>query len=164
MVVGMAKTDVLDRVSADLAQGRTQTAIQRLSSLVAAHPTDLDLRRRLAAVYRRVGNWIEAGRWGYLTPGTDTAAFERAFPSPASRLAALRWPHHPGAQSYLRRRASHCRAPSDYARARLETLARAAPASSGRARWSRRAVAFLAAVLAAFFVVLGAVTVAEWLL
>ncbi len=79
--MGMAKADVLDRVAADLARGYTAPAIQRLSSLVAAHPTDLDLRRQLAAVHRMVGNFIEAGRWRYLH--LDTAEVAR------SRLAAL---------------------------------------------------------------------------
>jgi hypothetical protein len=157
----MAKPDVLDRVSADLAQGRTQPAIQRLSSLVAAHPTDLDLRHRLAALYRRVGNWIEAGRWGYLIPGTDTAAFERAYPSPATRLAALRWPYR--SKVLVRGATDSGHAPTEYARARLETLARAASAASTRPRRLRRVVAFLAVALLAFLVVLGAVTVAQWL-
>ena len=166
----MSKPDVLDRVSADLSLGHTQPAIQRLSSLVAAHPTDLDLRRRLARLHRMVGNRIEAGRWDYLTPGADTAevaAFERAFPSPSRRLAALRWPHRADM------------AATGYARARLESLARAAtddpvgtstqeraqPARKGRGRWSARVAGLaIAGLAAALFVVLGAVTVAQWLL
>lgn len=158
----MPKPDVLDRVTADLAQGHTQPAIQRLSSLVAAHPTDLDLRRRLAGLHRMVGNRIEAGRWDYLTPGADgdeVAAFERAFPWPSRRLAALRWPQLAGL------------AATGYARERLESLVRAASmerAKQGakeRRRWSPRAAGLAGAgLMAAFFVVLGAVTVAQWLL
>lgn len=116
----MGKTSVLDRVAADLARGLTHPAIQRLSSLVAAHPTDLDLRRRLAAVHRRVGNRIQAGRWDYLTIGADsadTSAFERAFPSAAERLREMRWPYVAGA------------AATTYARARLAKLAAAAAAA-----------------------------------
>src|SRR5256885_14180505 len=84
--MGMPKADVLDRVDADLARGHPAPAIQRLSSLVAAHPTDLDLRRRLAAVHRTVGNRVEAGRWEY--PHADahapaTPALERADPPAA---------------------------------------------------------------------------------
>jgi hypothetical protein len=115
----MAKTYVLDRVAADLARGFTHPAIQRLSSLVAAYPNDLDLRRRLAAVHRRVGNRIQAGRWDYLTIGADsrdTRAFERAFPSAVTRLRAVRWPH----------RAGH--AATTYARNRLAKLVAAAAA------------------------------------
>lgn len=124
----MAKTFVLDRVAADLARGFTHPAIQRLSSLVAAYPNDLDLRRRLAAVHRRVGNRIQAGRWDYLTIGADsgdTRAFERAFPSAVARLRAVRWPY----------RASE--AATAYARSRLTKLIaaaeaeRPAPASAG---------------------------------
>src|SRR5438067_7684959 len=91
----MGKADVLDRVATDLARGHTTPAIQRLSSLVAAHPTDLDLRRRLAGAQRLVGNLVAAGRWGYLDADAEpaeTAAFERAYPSPAQRLRELRWP------------------------------------------------------------------------
>jgi hypothetical protein len=223
----MSKPDVLDRVSADLALGHTQLAIQRLSSLVARHPTDLDLRRQLARLHRMVGNRIEAGRWDYLTPGADAAevtAFERAFPSPSRRLAALRWPHwyellgggaadvpgQPAGTSPRSRPSDFGQAVTGYARARLESLARAAkaevtgpaaaeptrpaaaevtrpaaaeptrpaaaevtgPAAArpGSARIGRPPRAMLAAALAAigvlatFFVVLGAVTVAQWLL
>jgi hypothetical protein len=117
----MAKTYVLDRVAADLARGFTHPAIQRLSSLVAAYPTDLDLRRRLAAVHRKVGNRIQAGRWDYLTIGADTddtSAFERAFPSAAKRLREVRWPHRP------------IQVATAYARSRLERLVAAAEAES----------------------------------
>jgi hypothetical protein len=180
----MAKTYVLDRVAADLARGFTHPAIQRLSSLVCAYPTDLDLRRRLAAAHRRVGNRIQAGRWDYLTVGADagdTSAFERAYPSAAARLRKLYWPHHAG------------RAATTYARARLETLIAAAraertgapvtrvrrrtggPGRSGArsvvpslavlrsSRLARRVVA-VAMAAAAFFVALGAVTVIEWII
>jgi hypothetical protein len=184
----MAKPDVLDRVSADLAVGHTQPAIQRLSSLVAAHPTDLDLRQRLAKLHRMVGNRIEAGRWDYLTPGADceeVAAFERAFPLPSRRLAALRWPQlpellvpgtpaRPGrvARTSPRRRASDSvLVATGYARDRLESLIRAVTVeranqtATARRRWSPRAAGLAAAGLAvAIFVVLGAVTVTQWLL
>jgi hypothetical protein len=185
----MAKTYVLDRVAADLARGFTYPAIQRLSSLVAAYPTDLDLRRRLAAVHRRVGNRIQAGRWDYLTIGADvddTSAFERAFPSAAKRLREVRWPHLPSL------------AATGYARARLEKLVSAAEAErvprpaaapgtarpAGRARdrssgrsllrrtlalarrslrsWNPpRAILAVTIPVAAFFVGLGMITVVE---
>ncbi|MBX6357656.1 MAG: hypothetical protein IRZ05_17610 [Micromonosporaceae bacterium] len=207
----MPKPDVLERVAADLALGHTQPAIQRLSSLVAAHPTDLDLRRRLARLYRMVGNRIEAGRWNYLTPGADTgelAAFERAFPSPSRRLAELRWPQRPAprgrvwtaataravrriaraamprvraawtaARAAPRNRAwDFGPAPTGYARARLDALAQAArrelagtateDTRAWRAGWWSPRIAGLGAagLAAAFFVVLGALTVVQWLL
>jgi hypothetical protein len=129
----MAKTYVLDRVAADLSRGFTHPAIQRLSSLVAAYPTDLDLRRRLAALHRTVGNRVQAGRWDYLTIGAsadDTSAFERAFPSAVARLREVRWP----------RRASL--AATVYARSRLDKLVAAAEAE-------RKAVALARAQRAA---------------
>jgi hypothetical protein len=184
----MGKTYVLDRVAADLASGTTHPAIQRLSSLVAAYPTDLDLRRRLAAVHRRVGNRIQAGRWDYLTIGADagdTSAFERAFPSAVTRLREVRWPYRAG------------QAATVYARARLEKLIAAAEAERPTARsrrtgttagstsrpagsrWRRAmararslsrqwrvppAAAAVTVLVAAFFVVLGVATVLGWLI
>lgn len=157
----MPKTDVLARVANDLARGHTQPAIQRLSSLVARHPTDLDLRRRLAGVHRLVGNRVEAGRWGYLDPSTDpeeAVAFERAYPSPSRRLAALRWPQRAGL------------APTEHARRRLEELAAAASRETIRAdgavvRAPLRSWLFLAAVAAAAaLAAIGAVTLAQWVL
>jgi uncharacterized protein DUF6584 len=152
----MGKADVLDRVAADLASGYTAPAIQRLSSLVAAHPTDLDLRRRLAAAHRQVGNPVQAGRWGYLDGGADpaqTRAFERAYPAPAHRLRALRWP-------------AHGYAATEFARGRLAELgadAVAAPATRPVRRWplDRRLIAAL--VVGLPFAVLGAVTVVQWI-
>ncbi|MBO0868481.1 MAG: hypothetical protein J2P15_07940 [Micromonosporaceae bacterium] len=131
----MGKSDVLDRVAADLARGHTQPAIQRLSSLVAAHPTDLDLRLRLAAAHRLVGDAVEAGRWSYLDADADpaeTRAFERAYPSAGQRLRRLRWPDREGHPA------------TDFARARLTGLIAAGRAGSGDRR--RLAPALLAPV------------------
>ncbi len=156
----MPKADVLDRVGMDLAKGHTQPAIQRLSSLVAAHPTDLDLRRRLAAVHRLVGNWVEAGRWSYLEADADekeTGAFERAYPSPTRRLPALRWPK------------DNRLAATAYARQRLDDLAalaererRESPTDTGPSPLWPVAIPILAMIAA--FVVIGAVTVVQWLI
>jgi hypothetical protein len=91
----MAKSNLIDRVASDLSKGHTHPAKQRLHSLITAHPNDLDLRRQLADIYRQTGDLVEAGRWSYLDEGADpaeTLAFEKAFPDPASRRAALRWP------------------------------------------------------------------------
>jgi hypothetical protein len=155
----MSKADVLDRVAADLAKGYTQPAIQRLSSLVAAHPTDLDLRRRLAAVHRLVGNRVEAGRWAYLEADADAdevGAFERAYPSPERRLHALRWPTH------------NRLAATAYARQRLDDLAalvagerrRRADEVGGPPLWP---LGVLAVAVVVGLMVIGAVTLVQWL-
>jgi hypothetical protein len=154
----MTKSDVLDRVAADLTQGRTDPAIRRLSSLVAAHPTDLDLRHRLAAVHRLVGNAVEAGRWSYLSADADAseaAAFERAYPSPSQRLHRLCWPERQGHQA------------TEFARTRLAHLTAAAgaparPAAPAGASWAVIAVLIGLAVVA--LAVLGAVTVVQWII
>jgi hypothetical protein len=145
------KSDVLDRVAADLAQGRTDPAIRRLASLVAAHPTDLDLRLRLAAAHRLDGNVVEAGRWSYLNPDADageTDAFERAYPQPAQRLRRLRWPEREGDPA------------TEFARARLAELTTVTSKPA-------RAVGPLAVVCGIVLValaILGAVTVVQWII
>jgi hypothetical protein len=156
----MSKADVLDRVAVDLAQGHTQPAIQRLSSLVAAHPTDLDLRRRLAAVHRLVGNRIEAGRWTFLEADADEVevdAFERAYPSPEHRLKALRWP------------GDNRLAATAYARQRLDDLAALAvqerheqSVERGGNPWLGLGVALLIVAAILTPIVIGAVTVVQW--
>jgi hypothetical protein len=90
----VAKADVLARVKQDLALGHTYTATQRLRTLAAIHPDDLELRRLLVTVYRQTGNLVEAGRWAFLLDDLTDAervAFERANPHPWLRLRLLRW-------------------------------------------------------------------------
>ncbi|MFD0595267.1 DUF6584 family protein [Catellatospora coxensis] len=111
----MGKSDLMDRVTTDLSRGHTYPAIQRMHSLVAAHPTDLDLRRRLAAIYRATGNAVEAGRWSYLddiAEPEELEAFEARYPA-HRRLDALRWP-------------TGAPAPTDISRVRLAPLLAAA--------------------------------------
>jgi hypothetical protein len=138
----MAKSNLIDRVASDLAKGHTHPAKQRLHSLIAAHPTDLDLRRQLAEVYRQTGDLVEAGRWSYLDEAADpfeSLAFERAYPSPASRRAALRWPAEAlPPTDYLRRKLAELPArPTVRARA----AAAAARATAARTNATKRATA-----------------------
>jgi hypothetical protein len=91
-MIVVAKSDVLARVEADLVRGHTHLAMQRLASLTAMYPDDMDLRARRAALNRRIGNLAEAGRWGYLTEDATPAeitAFERAHRSLWMRLRTL---------------------------------------------------------------------------
>lgn len=90
----MAKQDVLARVKVDLACGRTHLARQRLRTLLATDPDDLEVRELLADVHRHAGNLVEAGRWAYFSAQLRPAeliAFERAHPSPWLRLRLLRF-------------------------------------------------------------------------
>jgi hypothetical protein len=94
----VAKPDVLARVQSDLAHGRTHQATQRLRTFLANEPDDLEIRRALAAIYRRTGNLAEAGRWSYLTDDVrpeEIAAFERANPSPWLQLRLLQFTADP---------------------------------------------------------------------
>jgi hypothetical protein len=95
----VAKADVLAQVKRDLAAGQTYLATQRLRTLVATYPDDLEVYRLLAAVYRQTGNLAEAGRWGFLTHEVRPAeldAFARVHANPWSRLRLLRWSGDPG--------------------------------------------------------------------
>ncbi|WP_406069419.1 DUF6584 family protein [Micromonospora sp. NBC_01638] len=89
----MAKEHVLAKVEADLRRGHVHPAMQRLSSLNAAYPDDLELRDRRAALYRQVGNVAEAGRWGFLSEDAsveEITAFERSCPGAWQRLLGLK--------------------------------------------------------------------------
>jgi predicted Zn-dependent protease len=84
----------LRRVDADLEHGRALPAINRLRSLVREYPNRLDVRLRLAQIYRGLGDLAQAGRWGFLAEDLDLAeldAFERQFRTESHRLAALAW-------------------------------------------------------------------------
>lgn len=94
----MAKADVLARVRADLAAGHTHMAIQRLRTLLATLPDDVEVRGVLASVYRQTGNLVEAGRWGFLTTEVrpaELAAFAKANPDPWQRLRLLQFSGDP---------------------------------------------------------------------
>ncbi|HEX7307043.1 DUF6584 family protein [Lentzea sp.] len=69
-------------------------ARQRVAGLVGTYPHRLDLRERLAEVYRVLGQPAQAGRWTYLSDDRDpdeTAAFERAYRRAEAKLGALSW-------------------------------------------------------------------------
>jgi len=94
----VAKPDVLARAKKDLAQGHTDAAVRRLRGYLATEPNHLEVRRVLAAIYRQTGNYVEAGRWGFLTAEVrpvELTAFERANPSPFVRLRMLHYTGEP---------------------------------------------------------------------
>jgi hypothetical protein len=70
------------------------SARQRVAGLVGTYPRRLDLRERLAEVYRVLGQPAQAGRWTYLSEDRDPEellAFERAYRRADARLVALSW-------------------------------------------------------------------------
>lgn len=86
--------ETLRRVDADLEHGRVLPAINRLRGLVHERPQRLDVRERLAEVYRGQGELAQAGRWSFLCEELDPAeraAFEHQFRSARGRLAAVAW-------------------------------------------------------------------------
>lgn len=107
-----------------IAVGDLRAARFRLRSLVLRLPQRLDLRDRLADVYRLEGNAAQAGRWSYLREQRDAAedrAFERLFQDdPVQIMAALRWTGHEDDAS------------DDAARARLHGVRSAAEDRAGK--------------------------------
>ncbi|GAA3879018.1 hypothetical protein GCM10022243_49660 [Saccharothrix violaceirubra] len=137
-------------------------ARQRLVGLVTTYPDRLDLRARLAGVYRLLGDPVQAGRWSYLGEDrydAEVAAFERAYRTPKARLAALNWAT--GANGI----------PSETARVRLAALQSEVSAQLRReiavaddrdSSWTVNVLVLLGLVLALLCFVVGAVTLVLW--
>jgi hypothetical protein len=87
--------DVIAEVEDDLAHGDHASARRRLREALVTRPHRLDLRRRLAEVYRMLGDLPQAGRWGFLeedAPDDEIQAFRTACGDDASHmLEALAW-------------------------------------------------------------------------
>jgi hypothetical protein len=88
----------LSKVDADLAAGDLAMACRRLRGLVASFPDRLDLRERLAHIYRLRGDLTQAGRWSYLASernAREIEAFEKSTIDPLQRMHVLMWPAEP---------------------------------------------------------------------
>lgn len=87
--------DVLAEVEDDLAHGDHASARRRLREALVTRPHRLDLRQRLAEVYRMLGDLPQAGRWGFLeehAPADEIQAFRTACGNDAAlMLEALAW-------------------------------------------------------------------------
>ena len=87
--------DTLAEVEDDLAHGDHATARLRLRDALVTRPHRLDLRMRLAVVYRTLGDLPQAGRWGFLSEGApeeEIRAFRTACGDDAAlMLEALAW-------------------------------------------------------------------------
>ena len=98
-------------------------ARQRLRGLIGSYPHRLDLRDRLAPVYRAGGDLAQAGRWSYLSAHTIAAeqqAFTRLYYDDALRMMVM-----------LAWRGTEADAPTETARERLSALREAAERQSG---------------------------------
>ena len=87
--------DVLAEVEDDLAHSDHASARRRLREALVTRPHRLDLRLRLAAVYRTIGDLPQAGRWGFFdeyAPAEEIQAFRTACGDDAAlMLEALAW-------------------------------------------------------------------------
>ncbi|MFC0063545.1 DUF6584 family protein [Umezawaea endophytica] len=153
----------LHRAAEELTRGDLASVLrarQRVAGLVGTYPNRLDLRDKLAAVYRVLGNTAQAGRWSYLSEVRDDVevlAFEHAYKTPVARLTALNWTGGEDA------------AETETARTRLMLLHRAATeqiqdelvvaeAEQPARSWLTCALIALGLAVLAVLVVVGAVT------
>jgi hypothetical protein len=87
--------DTLALVTADVDRGELAAARRRLRELLVSRPHRLDVRERLAQIYRGMGEPAQAGRWGYLSddvPPHELQAFQSACDGDAAlMLEALAW-------------------------------------------------------------------------
>lgn len=137
-------------------------ARQRLVGLVTSYPDRLDLRDRLASVYRLLGDAAQAGRWSYLSEVRDeaeVAAFERAYRTPMARLAAMNWVSgEAGAatETARQRLVALQEAANDQLRAELSV------ADDRDSSWGTNVLVLVGLVIVLLCFVVGAVTLVMW--
>lgn len=137
-------------------------ARQRLVGLVSSYPDRLDLRERLAEVYRVLGDAAQAGRWTYLSEVRDdaeVAAFERAYRTPLARLEAMNWVSgEAGATTGTARErlVALQAAANDQLRAELSV------ADDRDSSWRTNALVLVGLVIVLLCFVVGAVTLVMW--
>ncbi|MEU4803604.1 DUF6584 family protein [Actinosynnema sp. NPDC023587] len=135
-------------------------ARQRLVGLVTSYPDRLDLRDRLAEVYRVLGDTAQAGRWSYLADHRDEAeiaAFERAYRTPEARLASLNWVGGEATTETARIRLAALRgAVSEQLRAEL------AVADDRDSSWVTNVLVLAGLIVVLLCFVVGAVTLVMW--
>lgn len=137
-------------------------ARQRLVGLVTTYPDRLDLRDRLAEVYRLLGDAAQAGRWSYLSEVRDeveVAAFERAYRTPLARLTALHWA---SGEADAATRTARDRLLDLQQAAGSQLRAELAVADDRDSSWRTNALVLLGLVIVLLCFVVGAVTLVMW--
>jgi hypothetical protein len=137
-------------------------ARQRLMGLVASYPDRLDLRDRLAAVYRVLGDAAQAGRWSYLSEVRDeaeVAAFERAYRTPLARLTALNWV---SGEAGAATRTARERLVALQGAAGAQLRGELAVADDRDSSWRTNVLVLLGLVIVLLCFVVGAVTLVIW--
>lgn len=135
----------LARVDEALAAGNDRRAREELRLLVRYHPTRLDLRERLAELYREAGDPAQAGRWSLLADEVDPdelEAFHAAYPDPVRRMSALEWTGTdddaptPAARERLARVRRDAELAVGYRLTWAETRERLTPDERGPSQWA----------------------------
>ncbi|GAB2819938.1 DUF6584 family protein [Lentzea nigeriaca] len=138
-------------------------ARQRVAGLVGTYPHRLDLRERLAEVYRILGEPAQAGRWTYLSEVRDpdeTLAFERAYRRAAARLVALSWQ---GRVDEAPTETARTRLASLYLEARLELQHQLDATPDEETSWGACLVVMVGGTFILLCFLLGMVTLAQFL-
>ncbi len=137
-------------------------ARQRLVGLVTSYPGRLDLRDRLAAVYRLLGDAAQAGRWSYLSEVRDeaeVAAFERAYRTPLARLEAMNWV---SGESGATTQTARDRLVALQGEADAQLRAELSVADDRDSSWGTNVLVLLGLVIVLLCFVVGAVTLVMW--
>lgn len=159
----------LARVDALMEAGDLPGARVRLRSLVEHDPRRLDVRERLAEVYRREGATDEAGRWGYLAESTTQAelrAYAKRFRGdPHRMLYQLRWqgPAEGTGSELATERLNALREAASDAAGRLVEWREEPPPPSGSSGWWAVPLAWAVGIFLLSSLVVGAVTIVRWL-
>ncbi|MFD7653162.1 DUF6584 family protein [Actinosynnema sp. NPDC059797] len=152
----------LHKAAAEVARGDLASVLrarQRLIGLVTSYPDRLDLRDRLAEVYRVLGDAAQAGRWSYLSEDRDeaeVAAFERAYRTPMARLTALNWT---GGERAAGTRTARERLVALHSAANVQLREELLVADDRDSSWAANALVLLGLVVALLCFVVGAVTI-----
>ncbi len=154
-----------------VAAGELVDARRRLRDLLGETPQRLDVRERLAEVYRLQGHPEQAGRWGFLSPDVTPAeviAFRKAFQGdPIQIMAALAWrgSEDDAATALARDRLRVVRAEAEGAAGRRLSWEAPLHGGSRRPRGGSASDVALAVGLGALLTctLVGAVTIVTWL-
>jgi hypothetical protein len=133
-----------------------------VAGLVGTYPSRLDLRDKLAAVYRVLGDTVQAGRWSYLSEVRDeaeVAAFEHAYKTAVARLTALNWV---GGEAAADTETARTRLMALHLAAKEEIQEQLAVAPTPRRSSVSAALIGLGLILLAVLVAMGAITLVSF--
>ena len=137
--------------------------VSAIAGLVGTYPHRLDLRDRLAEVYRVLGQPAQAGRWTYLSEervADETLAFERAYRRAQVRLIALNWA---GRVEEAPTEAARTRLAALYGEARIELRQELETTPDEETSWGACLIVMIGGTFVLVCFLLGIVTLVQFL-